>query len=107
MLDIRPLGWLCWGWLRAWNPFYWRREGRRIRFAGAIADWLHNLALYSSLNFQGFDEERFWRDFESVQARYPDSGLERYRHLFDQRVAAALESQGLAEPNALADRPHD
>ena len=67
MLEIRPLGWLCWGWFRGWNPFYWRREGRRIRCAGAIADWLHNLALFSSLNFEGFSEEWFWRDFEWVR----------------------------------------
>jgi hypothetical protein len=97
MLDIRPLGWLRWSWFRAWNPSYWRQELRRIRCAGAIADWMHNLALYSSVNFQGFNEEWFWRDFESVRTRYPEFGLERYRNLFDQRVSA--------RPDAVTERP--
>jgi hypothetical protein len=92
MLDIRPLSWSCWGWFQAWNPFYWRREGRRIRCAGAIANWLHNLALFSSLNFERFDEERFWQDFDSLRSRYPEFGLERYRDRFEQRLSEPLET---------------
>ncbi len=107
MLDIRSLEGLGCGWFRAWNPFYWRREGRRIQCAGALADWLHNLALYSSVNFQGFNEEWFWRDFESVRARYAEFGLERYRHGFDRRVSATLESEGIAEQTGAAERPRD
>ncbi len=56
MLDIRPLGWMNWGWVRAWNPLYWRRERPRIRYAGAVADWLHNMAAFSSRDFEGFNE---------------------------------------------------
>ena len=104
MLEIRLLGGLGWGWLRAWNPFYWRQQGRRIRCAGAIADWLHNLALFSALNFQGFNEEWFWRELESFRALYPEFRLERYRTLFDQRVSAAPEREGAGEQ---ADRPRD
>jgi hypothetical protein len=87
MLEIRGLAWLCGG----WNPFGWRRARRRVRCAGAIADWLHNLALYSSVDFRGFNEEWFWRDFESIRSDYPEFGLERYRNLFDERIAAAPE----------------
>jgi hypothetical protein len=103
MLDIRPLGWLCWGWFRAWNPFYWIREGRRIRCSGAIADWLHNLALFSSLNFERFNEDWFWRDFESLKSRYPECGLERYRNLFEQRLSEPLHSDA-AEQSVAPDR---
>jgi hypothetical protein len=107
MLDIRPLAWLGWGWFRAWNPAYWRREGRPIRCAGAVADWLHNLAFFSAVNFQGFNEEWFWRDFESVRARHPESGLERYRHLFEQRASEPPESAGVTEPGATERRAED
>jgi hypothetical protein len=87
MLHIRGLGWLCWGWWRVWNPLYWRREGRRIRCAGAVADWLHNLAFFSAVDFRGFNEEWFWRDFESARSRYPELGLEHYREMFERRLA--------------------
>jgi len=88
MLEIRPLGWLNWGWYREWNPLYWRREGRRIRCAGAIADWLHNLALFSATDFEQFNEDWFWQGLESVKSQYPEFGLERYRNLFEQRLSA-------------------
>jgi hypothetical protein len=117
MLEIRQLGWLCWGRFRAWNPFYWRREGRRIRCAGAIADWLHNLAFFSSVNFQGFNEEWFWRDFERVRTDYPEFGLERYRGLFAWRASAPSASEdnaapdtepgGRGEPDPPTDRPRE
>jgi hypothetical protein len=88
MLEIRPLAWLRWG----WNPLSWRRESRRIRCAGATADWLHNLALFSSMNFEGFNEEWFWRDFEWLRSQYPDFGLERYHNLFERQLGQPRES---------------
>ena len=93
-LDIRPLAWLRWDWYRFWNPLHRRREWRRIRCAGAIADWLHNLALFSALDFGRFDEEWFWRDFEKLRASYPEFGLERYRDLFDRRAEPQPQEMG-------------
>jgi hypothetical protein len=93
MLEIRPLQWLSGRGWRSWNPFYWRREARRIQCAGAIADWLHNLALYSSLDFRGFNEEWFWRHFETARSAFSEFGLERYRDLFD-RHTSPLPSEG-------------
>ena len=59
MLDIGPIQWLP----RSWNPFRWRRQLRLHQRAGEIADWLHNLAQFSALDFEGFDEDWFWREF--------------------------------------------
>lgn len=81
MLDIRSIAWL-----RMSNPLHWRRELRRVRRKGALADWLHNLALFSSLNFERFDEEWFWQDGRSLMERYPGFDLERYLQDFDRQL---------------------
>jgi hypothetical protein len=75
MLDIRLIQWLP----RSWNPFRWRHSYQR---AGVIADWLHNLAQFSALDFEGFDEDWFWREFRQFNERYPDYGLTHYQDLF-------------------------
>src|SRR5687767_8111029 len=95
MLDIRSIQWIGW---RTWNPIHWQRESRRVRWAGAIANWLHNLALYSSHDFLGFNEEWFWRDFESVRLQFPEFGMDRYREMFEQRASPALAPE--AKPRA-------
>lgn len=59
MLDIRPI---CWMPLGSFNPFRWKETAGRVRRAGVIADWLHNLALFSALDFERFDEDWFWRE---------------------------------------------
>jgi len=83
MLDIRPIQWLP----RSWNPFRWRRLHQK---AGVIADWLHNLAQFSALEFEGFDEDWFWREFRQFNERYPDYGLSHYQDLF---LSEALKEQ--------------
>jgi hypothetical protein len=83
MLDIRPIAWL-----RLRNPPRWPDEVRRIRQAGALADWLHNLALFSSLDFTRFDEECSWKDGQSLKARYPGLDPERYHRLFEEQLVA-------------------
>lgn len=88
MPDIRQLQWCGW---RSWNPLTWRRESRWVMCARAVADWLHNLALYSSYNVQGFNEEWFWRDFEFARARFPEFGLEFYREHFERNVSLPSE----------------
>ena len=88
MLDIRPLAWY-----RFWTPLGWWRERRRIKCAGVIADWLHNLAQHSAHNFERFDEERFWHDFDYAHSRCPEFGLERYRQRFETMLGETTESQ--------------
>jgi hypothetical protein len=103
MLDIRPLQWFGGRGWRSWNPLFWRRESRRVQYAGAVANWLHNLALYSSFDFEGFDEVCFWRDFESVRSRFPEFGLEHYRELFASHAMLPSERDREAKSGATPD----
>jgi hypothetical protein len=91
MLDIRPLAWLSHRWFGLFNPFFWRYEMRRINRAGAVADWLHNLALFSALELVGFDEERFWHDYRWLSELYPEIELLGYRAEFERELG---ESSG-------------
>lgn len=68
----------------SWSLFEWYRQYRRSRIAGAMADWLHNLALYSSQEFKGFDEQLFWKEHAYLCDRFPGKQLERYREIFDE-----------------------
>lgn len=88
MLDIRPLKWLGSQGCRPSSPLESQGEARRVQFAGVMADWLHNLAAYSAVHFQGFDERWFWDDFESVRSRYPELGLEHYQEEFARLLSA-------------------
>ena len=83
MLDIRPIAWLRVAW---WNPLSLFRELRRARLAGDVADALHNLGFYASCNFVHFDEERFWRDLEAVESRFPEFDPTYYRNMFQGRL---------------------
>ncbi len=65
------------------NPIEWRRQYLRSRVAGAIADWLHNLAMYSSMDFAQFDEQWFWKEHAALCRRFPSENLERYWEIFD------------------------
>lgn len=68
------------------NPLRWPGEFRRIRRAAILADWLHNLALFSSQDFAHFDEESFWQDGRALEARHPGLDLGRYLRIFEARV---------------------
>jgi hypothetical protein len=85
MLEIRPLLWLEYGWRRRFNPLRWKSNREQVRIAGGIADWLHNLAIYSALNFDHFDEDWFWKDYQWLLDQHPTAGLERYRAEFDKQ----------------------
>jgi len=47
---------------------------------------LHNLAIFSVLDFERFDEEWFWKDYRWLLESYPGSGLERFRSEFERRA---------------------
>jgi hypothetical protein len=98
MLDIRPLGWIGRGWRQRLNPFCWFGRARQIRCAGAIAEWLHNLALFSVLDFAHFDEVRFWSDYQWMLDNNPGFGLERYQSEFTRRASLTDVQEG--EPGA-------
>ena len=67
----------------SYNPLVWYRQYHQSRIAGAIADWLHNLANGSSQLHHGFPEDAFWKEHAGVCRQFPHANLERYRELFD------------------------
>ncbi len=67
------------------NPFEWHRQYRQSRAAGAVADWLHNLAIYSANGFQTFDEQWFWKEYEGLSADFPQTDFKHYRHAYERR----------------------
>ena len=87
MLDVRPIAWLPHRgqWL---SPFFWKRHIQRVRALGELAEWLHNMAAFSTRDFAGFDEQRFWNEFARLLAKHPDT--QHYRSLFQN---ALTESQ--------------
>jgi hypothetical protein len=70
----------------SYSPFEWYRQYRRSRVAGALADWLHNLADYSSQEFDRFNEQLFWEEHTHLCNRFPGVHLERYREIFDEHL---------------------
>lgn len=87
MLDIRPLQWTGRGWQQRLNLFSWWSSSKRVLTVGYIAEWLHNLALFSSLDFNHFDEDRFWADYQWLLGQQPNEGLEKYRTEFERCLA--------------------
>jgi hypothetical protein len=74
MLDIRNL---CQPRLaESLNPLAWRQYYRNARVAGALADWLHNLADYASRGFKNFDADWFWEEYEGLCRRF-----KRFKHI--------------------------
>lgn len=70
MLDIRML---CQSRCAASrNPWEIWRQYKRSRLAGAVADWLHNLAQHAATDFDEFDTEWFWREYTYLKEQYPD-----------------------------------
>ncbi|MET4076663.1 hypothetical protein [Hymenobacter sp. UYCo722] len=51
----------------------WQEVGqeRVLRFINSLTDWIHNLAFYSSNDFEDFNEEWFWRDYQTFREQYP------------------------------------
>ena len=68
------------------NPARYKQYHRSI-FAGAIADWLHNLANCSSKLQPGFPEESLWKEHAYLCRRFPGEDMERYRRIFDEYLA--------------------
>jgi hypothetical protein len=43
-----------------------------LRHVNALADLVHNLAIYSVHDFTGFEPELFWRQFRYCRQRIPE-----------------------------------
>jgi hypothetical protein len=92
-LDIRPLSWMNSRWRDYINPTRWTGFARQARIAGSLANWLHNLAMFSALEFDRFDEDFFWKDYERLLNENPQAGLERYRAEFETRQNNSASAQ--------------
>ena|ERR1043165_4900088 len=71
------------------DPVEWRDQYPKAREAGALADWLHNLAHDSASDFVRFDPDKFWNAYEYLCARYDRFGTRLrfdYRRRFEERV---------------------
>ena len=94
MLDIRGIEWVNYRPLRLANPFTLRKELRRASRAGAVADWLHNLAMFAADDFDGFREDWFWQHYERMVERHGDRWG--YRGQFDRRLEELGRPTGAA-----------
>lgn len=83
--DGRSTGWFRSRGLERWRPFLSSAEVRQIRRAGRVGDWLHNVAFFSTVDFVGFDEAWFWRDYESLVRDF-GSDVAHYRSVFDREL---------------------
>lgn len=82
LLDIRA-SFVVFHW---WNPVTWFRAHSTLKRVNDFADALHNLAAYSSQDFDRFDEAAFWRDYATYRKRHPEDKIPDYKHLFDDRM---------------------
>jgi hypothetical protein len=49
-----------------------RRSHREVlRFIQAMTTWLHNTALYSATDFDGFNEDWFWDGYSGFRRKFP------------------------------------
>ena len=85
MLEIQPIEWGSPRWIQRVNPFHWIERSSHLKSAGAVADWLHNLANYSACEFEGFDEDWFWKEHAEMQDRLRGSWFN-YRALFERSL---------------------
>jgi hypothetical protein len=112
MLDIRML---CQPRTPATNnPLKWRRQYEHSRIAGALADWLHNLAQHAATDFNHFDTEWFWREYDGVSKRFAGLGAgqwmdyrQRYEEHLDRLNAVEPPQRNLEKPDVIGKRIAD
>ena len=64
------------------RPWKLIQQSRRVRMAAHRAVLFHNLAIFSTADFEGFSQERFWADVDYFQRAYPNA-LCPYRNVFE------------------------
>lgn len=70
-----------------WNPASWQRTTSDLRQLKDLADYFHNLALFSVWDFDQFDEEQFWQDMTHFGKTHGPELVDRFRRIFDEYVA--------------------
>ena len=104
MLEIRGLQ-SFWHGLTRWRlilPSYWRIEQQRVRYAGALAEAMHNMAMFASIDFERFDEARFWDDMKYID-RFQPGASNTYRNMFESfEMGSRSAEMQLGSPSLLA-----
>lgn len=86
-----------WGLFRRYTPkpqMSLEEYERRLNAVYVLADAFHNIAIFSVDDFDGFDEERFWRDVAAASQDYD------FYTEYQKRFQAAL-AQFRVDTNAL------
>jgi hypothetical protein len=86
MLDIRVAA----PTLRWWSRLSLQAGDRELRRIKALANCFHNLAAFSVQDFDGFEEQMFWREIEFVRTQFGDDAVERYRRIFDEYLTGKI-----------------
>jgi hypothetical protein len=76
------------------------KVGSSARRAGVIADLMHNLALFSALDFAQFEEERFWKDISLLEKRHPKMNFEQYKVDFEMRLSELKKPASILSSDA-------
>ena len=77
-----------------WNPLSWWRLARQAASVRDHADAFHNLALFSWLDFQGFDPDRFWQDIAGFAQKHGHEWMRTYQRAFKEHLADASIKRG-------------
>lgn len=75
----------------SYNPIVWQRLYLQGRLAGALADWLHNLAQFAARDSFSFDTDWFWREYDYLVQEFsehlgPGKWMD-YRYRYEQHLA--------------------
>jgi hypothetical protein len=82
LLEIRSAASFAYGGIWWLSPYVWKNAARRLCHVWILANAYHNLAAYAARDFDGFNEELFWRDVG-----------EHHRETFNQRLAELEQEQ--------------
>lgn len=77
------------------NPFRIVKIVKYINEAGAVANWMHNLALFSSLGFRGFKENEFWQSSQHLKKKYPET-FAYLKGIYESRLREIQEERKMA-----------
>jgi hypothetical protein len=61
----------------------WSRIGRAVRHAAHRVIAFHNLAIFSTNDFEQFDEDRFWSGLSQFHEQFPGAKRANYRDVFE------------------------
>jgi hypothetical protein len=71
---------------KIYSPRSWLKYYRLLKSAGLFARWLQKLAFYSSINFEGFDEDILWQEYELLNKKLPSNAFIIVRQFYEQNL---------------------